>query len=237
MIPAIILVEPQMGENIGAVARAMANFGLTDLRIVNPRDGWPNERAEAMGVGAFDHLKVSIFDTFEQAIADCHFILATTARPREMVKDVYTPEGAVKEISEKHREHKQTALVYGRERNGLENAEIARCQGIITIPTNEAFPSLNLAQAVLLTGYEWKRSHDETPAQRLKADNMPASLSDVTNFTQRLMSELEVSGFFRSEGLKPHMVKNITNMFARFEYTEQEINTLQGILSALRSSK
>ena len=237
MSPAIILVQPQMGENIGAAARAMANFGLNDLRIVDPRDGWPNERAEAMGVGAFDHIKVNVYPTFEAAIADCHFVLATTARPREMVKDVYTPEGAIHRIQDKHAMEQKTALVFGRERNGLENVEIAKCQGIITVPTSEEFPSINLAQAVLLLCYEWKRLIEDTPAQILKSESPAATQEELNNFTTRLMDELEVGGFFRSEGLKPHMVKNITNMFSRFEYTQQEINTLQGIVSALVKSE
>jgi tRNA/rRNA methyltransferase len=240
--PAIILMAPQMGENIGATARAMANFGLSDLRLVAPRDGWPNERAEAMSAGALDLMQISVFDTLKEALADCHFVLATTARPRDMVKEIYTPHAAVSHIRghalfEGKSACPQTAFLFGRERNGLENEEIALCQGIITVPTAEAFASINLGQSVLLLCYEWFQAEADKDAQQFhKGDSDIAVQKDVQQFNDRLIAALEEGGFFRSEGLKPHMVKNITNMIARQNWTAQEMNTWQGILSALVKS-
>ena len=152
----VILISPQMGENIGAAARAMMNFGVHDLRLVAPRDGWPNERAHAMAAGAFEIMPpVQVFDTLSAATADLHFILGTSARPRDMVKPTYTPRKAVQESLPRHAQGQRIGILFGAERTGLLNDEITACHGIITIPTNPDFPSLNLGQSVLLMAYEW----------------------------------------------------------------------------------
>ena len=235
----IILMQPQMGENIGAAARAMANFGLSDLRLIDPRDGWPNERAIAMASGALpDFVHVSVFETLDEAIADIQFVLATTARRRDMTKPVYTSSDAAESLIQKISEDLRVAILFGRERNGLENDEVAKAQGIIHIPTSPDFASLNLGQSVLLMGYELLQKKSDVPEETLATERSPiAQQKDVQDFLSRLEQELEKGGFFRSEGLRPHMERNIKNIFTRAELTEQEVNTLQGILSALTSQR
>ncbi|MCK5373861.1 MAG: RNA methyltransferase [Alphaproteobacteria bacterium] len=158
--PVIILCRPQMGENIGAAARAMLNFQLTDLRIVSPRDGWPNERATATASGALDLMSpVKIFDTLQDAISDLNFTLATTARHRDMVKPVYNPANAMQEISTRINDNQKTGIIFGAERTGLTNGELSLCQAIMSFPTNPQFASINLAQSVLLAAYEWHKCY------------------------------------------------------------------------------
>ena len=231
--PIIILVSPQMGENIGASARAMLNFGLTELRIVNPRDGWPNQRAIDMSADALDKMPpAAVFDTLAEAIADLQVTYATTARPRDMVKSVLTPSAAAEDIHT--RADQKIGLVFGGERAGLTNDEIALCSHIIQIPTNPDFSSLNLAQAVLLLSYEiFQNESNAEPRVFDTGDSPPASQKDFENFFGRLEGELEAADFFKSEGLKPTMLRNIRNIFTRTELSEQEVSTLQGIVSAL----
>ena len=233
----VILCNPQMGENIGAAARVMLNFGLTDLRLVNPRDGWPNERANAMSSGALDKMPpVQVFDTLENAVADLHFILGTTARSRAMVKPVYTPKSAIKEINSRTKQNQKSGILFGAERSGLFNDEIAACHGIITIPTNPEFSSLNLGQSVLLMAYEWMQQSMDTPDSITleTGDSFPAPLSEQENFLQRLENALDESGFFRSEEIKPSMRRNVRNIFTRADITDQELRTLHGIITALK---
>lgn len=225
--PAIILVEPQMGENIGWAARAMLNFGMTDLRIVNPRDGWPSEAANANAAGAFDVIMPQFFDNFESAIADIQMLYATTARMRDMVKPVFAPNDAMRATFESGQ---KTGFVFGRERTGLENHHVALCHAIIHIPTNPDFFSLNLAQAVLLIGYEFILNQNV----KLKSDHQPAPHEQTLELIKRLEGELESGGFFRSEGLKPTMINNIRNLLMRAHMTEQEVKTFHGIITALR---
>ena len=236
--PAIILVQPQMGENIGASARAMGNFGLTDLRIVAPRDGWPNEDADRNAAGAFKSAGVTaaVFDTLEEAVADLHTVLATTARPRDMVKDVYTPQSAARAIRENA--DLKTGLVFGGERAGLSNDHIALCQGIIAIPVNPDFSSLNLGQSVLLVCWEWFRANDTTQERFLnKGDSFPATQDKLDEFFTRLEDELEQGKFFKARDLKPAMIRNIRAMILRARLTEQELRTFHGIISALIGKK
>ncbi len=238
---AIILMEPQMGENIGAAARAMANFGLSDLRIVNPRDGWPNERAEAMAAGAFsDIVKVSVFETLDHAMVDIQYMLATTARRRDMNKPVFTSCEAADALHKKQTVENRVAILFGRERNGLENDEVAKAHGIIQISTNPDFSSLNLGQSVLLLAYELFQSalRDETGTNthlenHETGDVVLAKNKDVQVFLTRLEDALDQNHFFRSEDLRPTMVRNISNIFTRNQLNEQEVKTLQGILTAL----
>ena len=235
MMPAIILCNPQMGENIGAAARAMQNFGLDDLRIVNPRDGWPNERAVQMSSGAFNTMPApQVFEKLEDALADLHFTFATTARQRDMVKPVFIPESAALESRKKTGQ--KTGILFGAERSGLLNEEIIMAQAIINIPTNPDFSSLNLGQSVLLMAYEWSKhpAHTEGVKQQ---EQIPAKQKDIQGFLSRLESDLENNKFFRSTDLKPTMIRNIQNIFTRNNLTQQEVQTLHGILSALRGNK
>jgi tRNA/rRNA methyltransferase len=237
--PAIILARPQMGENIGAAARAMTNFGLSDLRVVAPRDGWPNERAIDMAAGAFDHIpEPMIFETLQDATADLQCVYATTARPRDMIKAVLTPAAAAKDAQKRHIDGQKTGFVFGAERTGLTNDETALCTAIIQIPTNPGFSSLNLAQAVLLVAHRLFEAQDDTAEYVLNhGDSPPASQDVYENFFRRLEDELETGGFFSAKDLKPTMLRNIRNMFTRADLSEQEINTLHGIISALNGKK
>jgi tRNA/rRNA methyltransferase len=233
--PAIILVNPQLGENIGMVARAMLNCHLTDLRIVNPRDGWPSETAERAASGAFDFgVVATLYTSTTDAIADLHYTLATTARPRDMIKDVFTAKGGMAELHHRHTDNQKTGIIFGGERAGLSNEDIALANAIITIPLNPDFSSLNLAQAVLLVAYEYMVQNDNTPDKITVMGKAEISDTDsVHQFSNRLITALDAHGFFRSVDLKPTIERNITNMFIRQNWTNQDIQTLQGILSAL----
>jgi len=232
----IILVKPQMGENIGAAARAMANFGLTTLKLVAPRDGWPNKIAEANSVGAFDHMNpIEVFDTVEDAVAPYNTVYATTARPRDMRKKVFTPETAVTEILKTP--DQKSAILFGGERAGLDNDDIAHAHNIITLPTNDAFSSLNLGQCVLALCYELKRQTDSTKPHKPTGKSDIANAQDLNEFVTRLNTELENAHFFRNEDMKPTMTRNIRAIFTHGDLTQQEVSTLQGILSALIGNK
>jgi tRNA/rRNA methyltransferase len=233
--PVTILVEPQMGENIGAAARAMWNFGLRSLRIVNPRDGWPNPAAVAMASGAGGLLdEARVFASTAQAVADLHVVYATTARPREMAKTVMTPERAMAHARELVAAGKRVGILYGRERTGLENDDVVRANAIVTVPVNPAFASLNLAQCVLLMSYEWRRQHDETaPEVQAAGKSEPALSGDVDRMLDHLEAELEAAHFFFPEHKKPSMVANLRNLFRRAPLTDQDVRTLWGVIRAL----
>lgn len=235
LTPTIILVAPQMGENIGASARAMLNFGLSDLRLVAPRDGWPSDEAvrnSAGALGADNRVRVQVFKTLGDAISDLHFVLATTARRRDLVKDVYTPTSAATSVQERIAVEQNCGFVFGGERSGLDNDDIALCQGIITIPTNPDFSSLNLGQAVLLQCWEIFRAQESELKTAVQNENTPAPQGQLDELLNRLEKELESADFFKSAGLKPTMLRNIRSMFTRSDLTEQEVRTLHGILSA-----
>ena len=242
----IILVEPQLGENIGQAARAMANFGLSELRLVAPRDGWPSEKALAAASGAGDVIaKTTVFPSLEAAITDMHYVAATTARIREMVKPVLSPESAVRAMAEKAEAGQRCGVLFGRERSGLENDEIALADLLVIAPVNPAFASLNLAQAVLLIGYEWRKrvagellgratAFDGPAREGLHINkSFPASRGELLAFFQHLESELEEGSFFKTDDKRASMVRNIRNMFERASLTEQEVRTLRGIIVAL----
>ena len=237
--PCIILVKPQMGENIGAAARAMLNFGLTDLRLVRPRDGWPSAEAEAMSSGALEKMPpVRIYDSLAESLADIHLALATTARPRDMTKPVYTPKGAAELICDNGSAGMKCALVFGCERAGLDNEDVSLTHGIITIPTNPDFSSLNLAQSVLLLCSAAFAAQDETPNQALPmGGSEPATHEAIDNFFQRLENELESRNFFRAPEMQGLTMNNIRNFFLRAHPSDQEIRTLHGIVSALIGNK
>lgn len=235
--PAIILVRPQMGENIGAAARAMANFGLGDLRLVAPRDGWPSVEAERNASGALDgYVSVQVFERLEDAIADLHFTFATTARERDMAKAVFTPDEASAQVRERAAAGQKTGFVFGAERTGLTNEEIVLSQAFITIPTAPDFSSLNLAQAVLLMGYALQKERlttDQTVISDLPA---PASQAQMEEFFGRLEHALDSAHFFKTPEMKTKTARNIRTMFLRAEFTDQEVKTFHGILSALLKS-
>lgn len=237
--PIIVLVDPQMGENIGAAARAMLNCGLDRLRIVNPRDGWPNERADAMSAGALEIMPpVEVFATTEEALADCHYVIATTARQRGMVKPILTPRAAGTELARRQKSGERTALLFGAERSGLTNDDTALAHAIVTIPLNPHFSSLNLGQAVLLLAYEWSLNHDDTPATQLPTgDTAPATHDQLVELCARMEVEMERGGFFRSPDQRPTIVRNLLNMFFRAHMTEQETRTFHGIITALTRGK
>lgn len=230
-LPAIILINPQLGENIGMCARAMFNCGLTDLRIVNPRDGWPSEKAIAASSGALEKGVVArVYASTAEAVADCTYIMATTARPRDMVKEVFTPrEGAVKMRTEH-----AVGILFGAERMGLHNDDIAIANAVITIPLNPTFTSLNIAQAVLLMSYEWFTAADHTaPSQLVTGDSDVASAQEIAELVARMETEMDNGGFFRSAELRPTLVRNLQALFARTRMTSQETSTFHGIISAL----
>ena len=238
--PIIILVRPQLVENIGMTARAMANCALSELRIVEPRDAWPlseimQQRMMAASSGA-DWLieKAKVFDTVEQSIADLNFVYATTARSHDMVSQIITPRAAMPDIATRINQGQRVGIMFGPERTGLLSDHVVLANAKITIPLNPEFMSLNLAQAVLLLGYEWYQSQDQTPQNRLNIGNSrPANREEYLNFFQRLEVELETAGFFVAAEMRPTMVRSLHNVLQRAAMTEQEIRTWHGVLSAL----
>ena len=234
---AIILVSPQMGENIGAAARAMLNCGLTDLRIVNPRDGWPSEPARAMSSGALEKMPpVQVFDTVADAVADCHHVYATTARTRDMVKRSFTARSAAQDIEEKQKKEPdyQAGILFGGERAGLSNDDVALAHSVITIPLNPDFSSLNLAQAVLLVSYEIAQLQNTGEDMKLLTGKSElATHEEINGFLKRLEEELDTHSFFRTEEMKPTTLRNLQSLFLRADLTDQEVRTLHGIVSAL----
>ncbi len=240
--PCIILVEPQLGENIGAAARAMANFGLSDLRLVRPRDGWPSERARANAAGA-DHVidAVQLFDTVGDAISDLNFVCAASARARGMNKPVATPEEASREMHVRTAGAERCGVMFGPERSGLENDDIAIADWIVRAPVAPSFVSLNLAQAVLLVGYEWlKGASGETgsdPARgggrRAERRSTAASRGDLLALFEHLETELDHAGFLKPPEKRPAMQRNLRNMILRMNPTDQDVRTWRGIVTAL----
>ena len=230
--PAFILVRPQMGENIGAAARAMLNFGLTRMRIVAPRDGWPNPKAVAMASGAgrlLDH--AGLYDDVAASIADCDYVFATTARPRELVKPVVTPERAMQMARAFAAEGKKVAVLFGPERAGLENDDVAQANAIVTVPVNPDFPSLNLGQCALLMGYEWRRQIDATPPEVMGlARTEFASRLDVEKLGDHFEERLGDAGFFFPADKADNMRLNLRNMWARLNLTRAEVQTFHGML-------
>ncbi len=235
--PAIILVEPQLGENIGAAARAMLNCGLTELRLVRPRDGWPNPKAQAMAAGAdrvIDHAR--LFDSTAAAIADLRRVYATTARPRGLVKPVVTPRRAAAELRAAIGRDEPCGVLFGPERSGLTNDDVVLAGTVIAVPLNPAFASLNLAQAVLLVGYEWFQAGEGEAAPAPNdpgAAATPATQADLLRLFTHLEDELDAADFFPVAEKRPSMVRNLRSLFTRTGLTEQEVGTLHGVVTAL----
>ena len=232
--PIIVLVEPQLGENIGAAARAMANFGLSRLRLVKPRQSWPNEKARVMAAGADRILDgATLYDTLNDAIGDCSFVLATTARNHDQAKPVVSADAAATEMVARIAAGESAAIIFGRERIGLENHEVALADRIVTLPVNPAFASLNLAQAVVIVAYEWfKRAGGELPFA-MPEKSPPAPKQQLDAFFSDLERELERVEFFRPEEKRGTMSVNLRNIFQRMTPTQQDIRTLHGVVSAI----
>jgi tRNA/rRNA methyltransferase len=234
--PVIILVEPQLGENIGMVARAMANFSLSELRLVNPRDGWPNEKARAAASRA-DHVidNVFVFEDLASAIDDLNFVFATTARARDNFKPVRGPVEAGRALRSRFLAGQKTGILFGRERFGLFNEEVGLADEIVTFPVNPAFASLNIAQAVLLMAYEWMKSglESETATPFSGPEMVPAGKEHLLGLLAHLEDALSARGYFRPAPKKPKMVDNLRAVLTRPGFTEAEIKVLRGVVASL----
>ena len=236
--PVFVLVEPQMGENIGAAARAMLNFGVSALRIVNPRDGWPNPKAGAMAAGASIVIdQAEVFDTLEAALADCHYVLATTARARELLLPVYDPAGAATAIKPKIDAGEKCAILFGGERAGLSNNDVVFADGLVSIPVNPAFASLNLAQAVLVLAYEWAAADARETYPSALDEATPAPKEDMARFFDHLEEALERAGYFYPPEKREVMSRNIRVGLARAHFTDNELRTLRGVVKALEEGR
>ena len=230
--PTFVLVRPQMGENIGASARAMWNFGLDHMRIVAPRDGWPNQKAVAMASGAGRLLdEAQLHDDLAGAIADRTYVFATTARSRDLTKPVFSPEAAVGEIVRRMSEGEKVAVLFGPERAGLENDDIAQANAIITVPVNPEFPSLNLAQCVLLTAYEWRRATADVPGFEMElAGTEVASQLEVQKLAEHYEERLDQAGFFFPEAKAEGMKRTMRNLWSRMPMTRADVQLFHGVL-------
>jgi len=231
-IPAFVLVRPQMGENIGAAARAMWNFGLDRMRIVAPRDGWPNPSAVAMASGAGRLLdEAQLSPDLPDALADCDFVFATTARDRDLTKPVYAPEAAMAEATARIAQGQRVAVMFGPERAGLENEDIARANAIVSVPVNPKFASLNLAQCVLLMGYEWMRATGEVEAGGVEmAGTDWANGAEVEHLAAHYEERMEDAGFFFPAHKEASMKLNLRNMWSRMPLTRADVQMLHGMM-------
>lgn len=248
--PAVLLMEPQLADNIGMVARAMANFSLGELRLINPRDGWPNEKARIAASGANYVIDDAVAEpTLAAATADLNWLAATTARQRDLRKPVLTPEQTIAEIRGRMARGERCGILFGRERNGLETDEIANADAVVMIPVNSRFASLNLAQAVLILGYEWVRASPDATLGRVTTyeepvaaglhlgDDRPATKAELGGFFDHIEGELERLGFFNPPHKRQTMVRGLRSMFTRMTATEQEVRTLRGIVATLANGK
>jgi len=233
--PVVILVRPQLADNIGAVARAMANGGLFHLRLVAPRDGWPQEKAWRNASGAQRLLEaLSVHDTVADAVADLHRVFATCPRPRHIVKSVLTARGAAAELREICTRDLRCGLLFGPERAGLDNDDMAQADALIRYPMNPAFTSLNLAQAVMVMAYEWWQTADDSSTRFFMTnESCVANKSKLENFLAHLVDQLDACGFLRNAPKRPGMIRNLRHLFQRGEVTEQELRTLHGVVTEL----
>ncbi len=233
--PVVILVRPQLADNIGACARAMANGGLFHLRLVAPRDGWPQQKAWRNSSGAHRILDtVTLHDTVTEAVADLHHVFATCPRPRHIVKPVLTARGAACELREICGRELRAGILFGPERAGLDNDDMAEAEALVRYPLNPAFLSLNLAQAVMVMSYEWWLAADATlPRALMTNETRVATKAELENFLTHLTDQLDACGFLRNLPKRPGMVRNIRHFFQRGEVTEQELRTLHGIVTEL----
>jgi tRNA/rRNA methyltransferase len=237
--PAIVLVEPQLGENIGTAARAMLNCGLDDLRLVKPRDGWPSAKAVAAASGADRVLdQARLYPDLRAAVADLHHVYASTARDRYMVKRAVTPRRAAAEMLGFIGVGEACGIVFGPERTGLVNDDIALAETVLTVPLNPAYSSLNLAQAVLIVGYEWFTARENpAPEAMHTGHSRPATREELFRFFDHFEAELLDSGFVRDPKKRPSLFRNLRNLFQRTQCTEQELRTLHGVVTAFAGAR
>lgn len=231
--PIFVLVRPQMGENIGAAARAMLNFGLTRMRLVDPRDGWPNPRAVAMASGAAGKVLdfAGVFPDTASAIQDASFIFATTARGRDLTKPVMTPERAMEHARALTAAGQTVVFLFGPERTGLENDDVARANAIVSVPVNPEFPSLNVGQAVLLLAYEWMRQAAEVaPEVMVLAGTEFATAIEVEKLGDHFEARLDEAGYFYPDKRAAGMKQNLRNLWSRLRLTQADVQTFHGIL-------
>lgn len=239
MSPAIILMRPQMGENIGAAARAMANFGLSDLRIVAPRDGWPNPKASDTAGKALNIIDdAALFDEPAASVADCQYVLATTSRARAVNMPVLEAREAMVELAARTARGERCAILFGAERTGLENEEVALADAVVTIPVSATYPSLNLGQAVVVLAYEWLMASGEAEAfVRNNAQHtqpaIPATREELHGFFTQFEEALDAVDFWRVPAKKEGMWRNLRAVFTRAGMTGQEVATWRGIIRAL----
>ena len=229
--PRIILVRPQMGENIGAAARAMLNFGFGDMALVSPRDGWPNARATTMASGATPVLEAArVSGSIAEAAEGVDYLFATTARTRDMVKPVFEPEAAMAEARRMIGEGRRVGILFGPERAGLENDDVAQANAVVTVPVNPDFPSLNLAQCVLLLGYEWRRGSVEATPQEAPdlADN-----AAVDRWAAHWNDRLDTAGFFHPPEKAAHLRRSFRNLWSRMPLSGLDVQMLHGALRQL----
>ena len=232
--PAVVLAQPQLGENIGAAARAMLNFGLGDLRLVAPRDGWPNDKARANAAGADAIIDAArVFETPADAVADLSFVLATTARPRDLTKDVLDPAAAAAMLRDASARGERCGLLFGRESTGLDNDTLALADALVMVPCNPGFASLNLAMAVLLVAYEWFKAGEAPAPSSPRPRARAASKAELLGLFTQLEAELDACGFLRVAEKRPSVVRNLRNLFQRARLTEQEVRTLRGVVAGL----
>lgn len=236
--PSIILVEPQLGENIGSTSRAMLNFGVNDLRLVNPRDGWPNSKANAMAAGALEdkHFKVTLHDNIKLATEDCSYLLATSARIRDINKPVYNIKEGIKKLINAQNNGLKTAIIFGGEKSGLNNEDIVKADALININNNKKFSSINLSMSVLLICYEWfnnNRLSKNMTQVAVNKEKILANKSELNYFIDKLVSILDDTNFFNPDEKRKIMINNIEAIFTRNQLTLQELNTLHGILSSI----
>ncbi|HYS46995.1 MAG TPA: RNA methyltransferase [Rhizomicrobium sp.] len=236
--PAVILSRPQMGENVGAAARAMKNFGLSELVLIAPRMDWPNDRAQMLASGAADILEnTRVYSSAAEALAPFNLVLATTARGRDVLKEIHTPQAGAERLRAAANHNVRTALLFGGERAGLDNDEMSLADAVITIPTAE-FSSLNLGQAVLLLGYEWLKSADATPAVRTRSTiAVPATRAELSGLFEHLERELDAAQFFFPAAKRETMVRNVRAMILRSGLSDQEARTIRGMIVALVRNK
>jgi tRNA/rRNA methyltransferase len=237
--PVVILVRTQLGENIGMAARAMLNCGLSNLRLVAPRDGWPSDKAQRAASGADVVLEqAELFDSVAEAVADLDHVVATTARNRELSQRIVTARHAASEMRQWIGEGRRVGVMFGPERTGLENDDMVHADTALSIPLNPQFSSLNVAQAVLLVAYEWAASGDDTPVERMAEHaTRPATKEELANLFDHLERALDQSGFLRNQDMRPSMVLNLRALLQRAQMTEQEARTFHGVIKFLSKRK
>ena len=236
--PVFVLVRPQLGENIGAVARVMLNFGVSDLRLADPRDAWTNPAARGPASGADLVLDgAQVFATLDEALADCRYVLATTARPRELLTPVVDPAAAAASLKTHIARGEKAAVLFGAERAGLTNAELLRADAMVSIPVNPAFASLNISQAALVLAYEWAKADQRASFRSELEAATPATKGEFEGLMNHLVSALDAAGYFFPPHMREAMEQNLRASFARAGLAETEVRTLRGVIRAFERAR